>query len=175
MSLHSGFIVIDWWSSWHTMLTFHVTSTCVTGLVSFSFLVCWLTLNRSLFRFYCICHCLLTKNWFVQCQQHLYIGIILQYNSGSLSADFEQVIVSIRFFFFFTWILCIYTILEKNCLILCVFGLNSTVRNHIVGVHLTRSLNTLWWMLTFIIVFYCICVSNVSSNLQCVLVFDTIF
>ena len=40
----------------------------------------------SLFRYYCIWHCLLTRNWFVQCQQHLYIGVILQYNSGSVAA-----------------------------------------------------------------------------------------
>ena len=52
-------------------------STCVIGFVSFAFTVCWLTLNRSLFRFYCIWDCLLTRHWFVQCQQqHLYIGVI---------------------------------------------------------------------------------------------------
>ena len=36
----------------------------------------------------CIWHCLLTRHWFVKCQQHLYIGVILQYNSGSIAADF---------------------------------------------------------------------------------------
>ena len=51
---------------------------------------CWLTLNRSLFRFYCIWHCLLTRHWFVQCQQHLYIGVTLQYNSGSMAATFNN-------------------------------------------------------------------------------------
>ena len=38
----------------------------------------------------------------------------------------------------------------------------------------TRSLMTLRWMLTCIIVFYCECVSKVSSNLQYVLVYETI-
>ena len=114
---------------------FHVSSTCVTGFVSFAFTVFWLTLNRSLFQFYYIWHCLLTRHWFVQCQQHLYIGVILQYNSGSVAADFEQVTVSIRLFF--TWLLCIYIILDKGCHILYVFGLNSTVCSHIVGVHLS--------------------------------------
>ena len=55
----------------------------------------------------------------------LYIEVILQYNSGSIAADFEQVIVLIRLFF--TWVLCIYIILEKGCHILYVFGLNSMV------------------------------------------------
>ena len=62
-------------------------------------------------------------------------GVILQYNSGSMAADFEQVTISIRLFF--TWPLCIYIILDKVCHILYVFGLNSTVRNHIVYVHLS--------------------------------------
>ena len=65
-------------------------STCVIGFVSFAFTVCWLTLNRSLFWFYCIWHCLLTRHWFVQCQQHLYIGVILQYNSGSRAATLNK-------------------------------------------------------------------------------------
>ena len=34
----------------------------VTGFVSFAFTMCWLTLNRSLFQFYCIRHCLLTRH-----------------------------------------------------------------------------------------------------------------
>ena len=143
---------------------FHV----VTGFVPFAFKVCWLTLNRSLFWFYYIWHCSLTRHWFVQCQQHLYIGVILQYNSGSVTADFEQVTVSIRLFF--TRLLCIYITLDKGCHILYVFGLNSTCI--CLG---TRLLMALWWMLTYIIVFYCVCVSKVSSNLQCVLVYDTIF
>ena len=113
---------------------FHVSSTCVTSFVSFAFMVCWLTLNRSLFWFYCIWHCFLTRHWFVQCQQHFYIGVIMQYNSGSMNADFEQVTVSILLFF--TWILRIYIILDKVCHILHVFGLNRTVFRHIVGMHL---------------------------------------
>ena len=36
---------------------------------------------------------------FVNCQQHLYIGVILQYNSGSMAAVFEQVTVSVLLFF----------------------------------------------------------------------------
>ena len=46
----------------------------------------------------------------------------------------QQVTVSIRLFF--TWVLCIYIILDKGCHILYVFGLNSTVCSHVVGVHL---------------------------------------
>ena len=52
-----------------------------------------------------------------------------------MAADFEQVTVSIRLVF--TWLLCIYIILEKDCHILNVFGLNSKVCSHIVGVHLS--------------------------------------
>ena len=52
-----------------------------------------------------------------------------------MAANFEQVTVSIRLFF--TWVLCIYIILDKCCHILYVFCLNSTVCRHIVGVHLS--------------------------------------
>ena len=69
---------------------FHVSNTHVPSFVFFAFTVCWLTLNGSLFRFYCIWHCLLTRHWFVQCQQHLYIGVILQYNSGSRAATLNK-------------------------------------------------------------------------------------
>ena len=109
----------------------------VTGFGSFEFTVCWLTLNRSLLQFYCIWHCLLTRHWFVQYQQHLYIVVILQYNSGSMAADFGQVTVSIHLFF--TWVLCFYIILDKDCHILYVFCLNSTVCSQIVGVHLSSN------------------------------------
>ena len=87
----------------------------------------------------------------------------------------ELVTVSIHLFF--TWALCIYLILGKGCYILYVFGLNSTVCSHIVGIHFlaTRSLITLRWTLTCIIVFYCVCISKVSSNLQCSLAYDAIF
>ena len=64
------------------------------------------------------------------------MGVILQCNSSSVDADFEQVTVSIRLFF--TWVLCIYIILDKGCHIFYVFGLNSTVCSHIVGLHLPR-------------------------------------
>ena len=52
-----------------------------------------------------------------------------------MAADFEQVIVSIRLFF--TWVLCIYIILEKGCHILYVFLLNSTVCSHIIDLPLS--------------------------------------
>ena len=52
-----------------------------------------------------------------------------------MAADIEQVTVSIRLIF--TWVLCIYIILDKGCHILYVFGLNSTVCSHIVGMHLS--------------------------------------
>ena len=52
-----------------------------------------------------------------------------------MAADFEQVTASIRLFF--TWILCIYIILDKGCHILYVFSLNNTVCSHIVGMHLS--------------------------------------
>ena len=65
----------------------------------------------------------------------MYIGVILQYNYGSMAADFEQVTISIRLFF--TWVLYIYIILDKDCHILHGFGLNSRVCSHIAGVHLS--------------------------------------
>ena len=120
---------------------FHV----VTRFVFFAFTVYWLILNKLLFQFYYIWHCLLTRHWFVQCQQHLYIGVILQYNSGSMVAEFEQVTVSIRLYF--TWLLCIYIILDKSCHILYVFGLNSTVCSHIVCVHLSSDQVTYGFMM----------------------------
>ena len=51
-----------------------------------------------------------------------------------MTADFEQVTVSIHLFS--TWLLFIYIILDKGCHILYVFGLNSMVCSHIVGMHL---------------------------------------
>ena len=113
----------------------YVSNTCVISFVSFAFTVCGITLNRSLVRFHCIWHHLLTRYWCVQCQQHLYNRVILQYNSGKMAAEFEQVTVLIRLFF--TWILCIYIILGEGCHILYVFRLNSLVCSHIVGEHLS--------------------------------------
>ena len=52
-----------------------------------------------------------------------------------MTADFEQGTVSIRLFF--TWVPCIYIILDKICHILYVFGLNNTVYSHTVGMHLS--------------------------------------
>ena len=123
----------------------HVSSTCVIDFVSLAFKVCWLALNRSLFRFHCIWHCLLIRHWFAQCQQHLNIGVILQYNYGSVVVDFEQVTVSIRFLF--TWVLCIYIILDKGCHILYVFSLDSTVCSHMLGVHLSSDQVTYEFMM----------------------------
>ena len=57
----------------------------------------------------------------------------------------QQVTVSIRLFF--TWVLCIYIILDKGCHILYVFGLNSTVCSHIVGVHLSSDQVTYYFMM----------------------------
>ena len=76
----------------------YVSSTCVTSFIAFAFTVCGLNLNRSLFRFHCIWHHLLTRYWFVQYQQLLHNRVILQYNSGKMTAEFEQVTVLIHFF-----------------------------------------------------------------------------
>ena len=73
--------------------------------------------------FFCIWHCLLTRNRFVQCQQHLYVEVILQCISGLMAVDFEQITVSIRLFF--TWVLRVDIILDKVCHILYVLSLNS--------------------------------------------------
>ena len=146
---------------------FHVNSLCVTSFVSFAFTVCWLTLNRSLFWFYCIWHCLLTRHWFAQCQQHLYIWIV-----QILLLTLNK---SIRLFF--TWLLCIYDILDNGWRILYAFGLNSTVCSHMVGVHLSSDQVIYDFMMNANLYnsFYCVYVSKVSSNLQYVLIYDTIF
>ena len=104
------------------------------GFFSFAFTLCWLTLSKSLFRFYCIWHCLLTGHWFVQCSRTCKLGlsrsiILVQWLLLGTSHCFNR--------FVFIWILCIYIILDKVCYILYVFGLNSTVCSHIVGVHLS--------------------------------------
>ena len=62
-----------------------------------------------------------------------------------MAAEFEQVIVSIRSFF--TWLLCIYIILDKGCYILCVFGLSSTVCSHMVSMHLSSDQDTYGFMM----------------------------
>ena len=62
-----------------------------------------------------------------------------------MTSDFEQVTVSMRLFF--TWLLCIYIILDKDCHILYVFGLNSTVCSHIVGMHLSSDQVTYGFMM----------------------------
>ena len=92
-----------------------------------------------------------------------------------MAADFEQVTVSVRLFF--TWILCIYIILDKDCPNLYVFCLNNTVCSHIVGVHLSIDQVTYDFMMDAGLYncFHWVCVLNVSINIQCVLVYDTIF
>ena len=62
-----------------------------------------------------------------------------------MAADFEQVTVSIRLFF--TWVLCIYIILDKGYHNLYVFGLNSMVCSYIVGVHLSSDKVTYGFMM----------------------------
>ena len=52
-----------------------------------------------------------------------------------MAVDFEHVTVSIRLFF--TWVLCIYIILDKGCHILYVFGFTCLMCTHIVGMHLS--------------------------------------
>ena len=52
-----------------------------------------------------------------------------------MAADFEQVTVATHLFF--TWVQCIYIILDKGCHILYVFGLNCMVCSYIVGLHLS--------------------------------------
>ena len=54
-----------------------------------------------------------------------------------MTANFEQVIISVPLSF--TWVQCIYIILDKGCRILYVFCLNDTVYSHIVGVHLSSN------------------------------------
>ena len=75
----------------------------------------------------------------------MYIGVILQYNSGSVAADSEQATVSVHLFF--TWVLRIYILLDKGCHILYVFDLNSTVCSHIVGLHLPSDQVTYGFMM----------------------------
>ena len=48
---------------------------------------------------------------------------------------------------FFTWVLCIYIILDKGCHTLYVSGLNSTVWSHIVGVHLSSNQVSYYFMM----------------------------
>ena len=106
---------------------------------------------------------------------HVYVRTYLFFMFLSYGILWQQVTVSVGLFF--TWVLCIYIILDKGCNILYVFGLNRTVCSHIVGVHLSSDQVTYYFMMDadFITVFYCVCVSKVSSNLQCVLVYDDIF
>ena len=64
---------------------------------------------------------------------------------------------------------CVFTSFYINVLLFCILLV------WIVRCAARCALMTLWWVLTCIIVFYCVCISKVSSNLQCVLVYDTIF
>ena len=73
----------------------------------------------------------------------------------SLLADFEQVIVPVLLYLslfgnehlFFIWVMYIYIILDKGCHIWYVFGLNSTVCSHIIGVHLSSDQVTYYFII----------------------------
>ena len=73
------------------------------------------------------------------CTYALTLSLFMFLSYGVL---WQQVTVSIRLFF--TWVLCI---LDKGCHILYVFGLNSTVCSHIVGVHLSSDQVTYYFMM----------------------------
>ena len=82
------------------------TRICSTSAAHVSLVLYWL-LNTSalaadfkqvIIPVFFIWHCLLTRHWFVKYQQNLYIGVILQYNSGSVAADFKQLIVLYAYF-----------------------------------------------------------------------------
>ena len=92
-----------------------------------------------------------------------------------MDTNFEQVTVSIRLFF--TWVMCIYIILDKGCHILYVFGLNSTMCSHIVGVHLPSVQVTYGFMMDADLYDSYLLRLRIksSNNLQCVLVYDIIF
>ena len=110
----------------------------------------------------CFLLCLPTWYWCVSCQQHICHWLRLLCIYGVL-ADFEHIdllnasstcalglscsIILVQCLLtlnkshlirlFFTWVLCIYIILDKGCHNLYAFGLNSTVCSHIVDVHLS--------------------------------------
>ena len=104
----------------------------------------------------------------------MYIAVNLQYNFGSTAADFEQITVSIRLFF--TWVLCIYIILDKGCHILYVFGLNN-VCSHIVGMDLSSDQVSYGFMIDADKYNSFLLRLRIKSfwHLQCVLVYDAIF
>ena len=104
----------------------------------------------------------------------MYIAVNLQYNFGSIAADFEQITVSIRLFF--TWVLCIYIILDKGCHILYDFGLNN-VCSHIVGMDLSSDQVSYSFMIDADLYnSFLLRLRNKSFwHLQCVLVYDAIF
>ena len=140
---------------------FHVSSTSVTGFVSFAFTACWLTLNRSLFRFYCIWNCLLTRHWFVSstCTLRLSCSIILfQWLLLWTSPSFNTFIFHLGTVYLHHFI---------SCHILYVFGLNSTVCSHIVGVHLSSDQVSYYFMMDADLYnsFLLVCVLQVCTNL----------
>ena len=63
----------------------------------------------------------------------------------SFDVLWQQFTFSMRLFF--TWVLCIYIILDKGCHILHVFGLSSTACSHIVGVHFSSDQVTYYLMM----------------------------
>ena len=156
---------------------FHVSSTCVTGFVSSAFTACWLTLNRSLFRFYCICHCLLTRHWFVQCSSILTLGL----SCSIILVQWLLLWTSHRFNRLFSLGYCVLTylliILDKICHILYVFDLNSTVCSHIVDVHLSSDQVTYYFVMDADLHNSFLLRLRIKSFYQpsCVLVHDAIF
>ena len=126
---------------------------CIYGVLA--------TLNRSLFRFYCIWNCLLTRHWFVSstCTLRLSCSIILfQWLLLWTSHSFNTFIFHLGTVYLHHFI---------DCHILYVFGLNSTVCSHIVGVHLSSDQVSYYFMMDADLYnsFLLVCVLKVSTNL----------
>ena len=86
---------------------------------------------------------------------------------GIISVQWLLIWTSHRFnTFFFTWLRCIYIILDQGCHILYVFGLNSTVSAtwYVCICLVIRSLITLWYILTCIIVSYCVAFQKILAT-----------
>ena len=104
------------------------------------------------------------------CTYALTLSLFMFLSYGVL---WQQVTVSIRLFF--TWVLCI---LDKGCHILYVFGLNSTVCSHIVGVHLSSDQVTYYFMMDADLYNSFLLRLRIRSFYQpsvCIIVYDAIF
>ena len=113
----------------------------VTGFVSFGFTVCWLTLNRSLFRFYYIWHCLLTRHGFVQCSSTCTLGlsgsiILVQWLLTLNKSPFQYVYFSLGY--------CVFALFQIKVFI---FWILCRVCSHIIGVHLSSDQVTYGFMM----------------------------